>query len=224
MSFIDLLKEIKKFLLSDINKKCCILKTNDPSEKIILRMDFDTDKLEIEILENCSFVEYIERTNKYNLEIPIRLILLDSSNFLVANFLEQKIIKLGDYTFTVGEEKMIIDEMLKTKSEIIEIELLINKITKECKITRYIHNFNYSTKSIKSFSSNSKKDVFKCFKLEESKASELIKILLNDLLEVEAIEEILGMSIADIYRIVNLEEFENINGILKKDVGHSYKL
>lgn len=182
---------IKKHLMNkNINKDI-------ESDKIKLT-EID-DKIQIEILEKCSIVEYQEFIDKsnYNIQIPIRL--FQQSNLIL---LKQTITifskELDNYIISQSESSLIISQFENNKNEMEETELKIDKYNKKYKVTKYIHDLTYNTKEVKFYPFDMENE-FNLFCLERIDAIKLLYRLIDKLNSINNINKII-----DIYRICDI--------------------
>lgn len=161
-------KYLRTIILKFINKnnQNDILKNTieddlEYKEKVkILRCEIDEDLKKLQILKECTFKDYVEEINKYekenkSIEIPIRMFIMNGSDFINSKLLKQDIFILTndktEYTIANSKDKVIISEKVKINDEIHEVTLKVEKDTNKYSITKYVHDLNHSTKFCKCF-------------------------------------------------------------------------
>lgn len=171
--------------------------------------------IEIDIKDNCSFEEYTKVMKLNTLEeLPLRLLSL-SSNISNAALAEQKIILLpiNDNYYTIVQDNIftIISERQINDDEIIEIELKINRQTKNYFITKYIHDTNLSTKEAKMYPLG----LFEHFSLTKEEALKYANLILERLSSIREISKVI-----DLYRLydyLSLVQLSNYMPVIEND-------
>lgn len=186
-----------------------------PKEDYI-EINYSPQWIEININDNCSFEEYTKVMKLNTLEeLPLRLLSL-SSHISNAALAEQKIILLPikDSYYIVIQDNIftIISERQINGDEIIEIELKINRQTKNYFITKYIHDTNLSTKEAKMYPLG----LFEHFSLPKEEALKYANHILERLSSIREIYKVI-----DIYRLydyLSLVQLNNYVPVIENDI------
>lgn len=177
----EILEKIKGFFVSNnesiIEQKECVTLEPDKKENVhILEME---DVTKIEVLEPCNFVEF-----ECPIEIPIRLFLKEGYNLLTTNILRQAIYSYEeneyDYYISQNEEQLLLSERKIENENILEIYLEIDKNKKTYRVTKYIHDKNYSTKGHQTYPMN-EDSVYDFWRMDKKMAIVLLQGLVNRL-------------------------------------------
>ena len=157
-------------------------------------------------IKQCLFKDFMDKCNMIDkFHICMRNFIYDGSLSPDTLLKEQKIYILEKqnkkYYVTLSKSQLIISEYNTTNKNIFETELEVDYDKNQFKISKYVHDLNYSTKEHKSYPCNS--EMFrKCFSLEKKEAISLASQLLNNLQKINGIENIIDCY--DIYRLLNL--------------------
>lgn len=188
------------------------------SEKNKIQINNEKDYFLIDIKEECSFIEYIEKLENYKDEkilIPTRMFILDSSDFIDSKLQKQKICyfsNLGfEYIITLSDNKIKISQRNIEGKHIHETMLVIDD-SNEYSITKYIHDSNNKIKVCEEYINNNSKDKL----LDKKEAIFLAQYLLDNLKNMSTLYKIIN--IYYIYRKLNLIPNTWYNPIVSDDV------
>ncbi len=191
------------------NVKSSIDNSDYKPKNDIIKYEENEDFANLQILEECTFEEYIEQINSYKvknkiIEIPIRMFITTGGNLLNTKLKKQIISFMSsnniECIFVNGENEIIISQRIKLADEIIEITIKLEKLTGQYTIAKYVHDLNYSTKLCKWYPV--KGDYLEFFTLTKNEALELFKIFIKNLESI--FDNKMFPDIEDIYRSIEL--------------------
>lgn len=199
------------------------------NNKKILEVYSNNNIYIININTDCTLEEYSNIINQYkefeNIHIPIRLFIRDNSTSTTPILKEQKlyIIKQNnyDYFISISKDNLKISERKNIQNNIQETVIELNNSIKDYKISKYVHDSNFSTLSCKWYPSKSSS-----FYLEKKEALSLAKSLLDNLYYMD-IDEIInkhnyyGYIILDIYYLydrLNLINDEDYYPVIRDNI------
>lgn len=166
-----------------------------------ISISFENNIMKVNILEECTFLDFTSISELENIEIPIRMIIRNCSNVLRSILLKQSIYLIqndrSNLIITVNDHNILISNRAVEKERINETLIHIKKDTDEYKIMKYIHDLNHNTKLFKSYPS-----IYDCFSLKKKEALSLVSSLFQSLEVIDQIEEIID--IGYLYDTVNL--------------------
>jgi len=178
----------------------------------------DRDYTLTNIMKECSFSEYLDELKKYEnytKEIPIKMLILDSNNFIHSKILKQKIFCFENYGFeyiiSMSNNRIKISQSNIKDNNIYETTLEIEPTNFH--VTNYIHDLNYRTRVCKGYDNNIDN---RELELDKKEALSLAQQLLEKLKNMNTLYKMIN--IYYIYRKLNLLPNTWYNPILSDDV------
>lgn len=181
----------------------------------------ERDYILIDIKKECSFVEYLCEIKNYEdsaKQIPIRMFILDSNDFIHSKLRKQKIYCFENYGFeyiiSISNNKIKISQSNINDKLIYETTLEIEPTN--FYITNYIHDLNYNTKVCKSYVNNDVFESIEELELNKKEALSLAQKLLDNLKNVSSLYKMINIYF--IYRKLNLVPNTWYNPIISDDL------
>lgn len=212
----NLFQKLKLFYTKEELKNLEVPTISESKEKELISIK-ESDIIEIHINE-CLFKDFYKDNSidKYN--ICMKNFIYDGILSPDTILKEQKIYILEQenkkYFITFSQSQLIISEYNKTSENILETQLELDYDKNKYKISKYIHDFNYSTGEHKSYPCQSEL-LNKYFSLDKKEAFSLVNNLLNNLQKINGIDNIIDCY--DIYKILNLMPDEFYSPVISDD-------
>lgn len=210
--FKNLKRKFKEFINKrHRNEPPKIIINNQPDKKLenILNYETSDNLIKLQILNECTFKEYVDAIDKYenkenSVEIPIRMFITSGGDIINTKLKKQKmfIVSRGNvkYSIVTSRDEVKLSEKIYQGEEIDEITLNINKNSKAYTIAKYIHDLNHSTKFLKWYPIQD--EAFNAFALTKLQAIELFKVFLQNLEKIKDMKIFLEME--NLYDLVSL--------------------
>ncbi len=214
----NLFKKIKLFYTKEELKNLesqTIIKEDSNEKKLITVKE--SHIIEIHIKE-CSFKDFYNDKSIDKFNISMRHFISDGILSPDTILKEQRIYIIEKenkkYYITLSESQLMISEYSKIGENIYETELEVNYSKNKFKISKYVHDLNYSTGGHKSYPCDSEM-LKEYFSLDKQEAFSLVNNLLNNLQKTDGIDDIIDCY--EIYKILNIIPKEFYNPVISDE-------
>ena len=184
-----------------------------------INIENNDNLIKIEIKEDCTLQEYCTKidsllqSNSENMDktsidmidrLPMRMLISNG----IKTIKRQTIYLISNnnlqHTISVNVDNIYLSESKVENEEIKEGTIRICLANREYQISKYIHDSNRSTKSVKFYKPSNASNQFFC--MDRQEATTVVESMIEHLEQIEAIKNILNLD--DIHSYLNLTERE----------------